>query len=276
MRPEAARAEALARFDDEEDRRRAELRHGVTRRGHPRLAHRQGGVAPIVRRGARASPRPSLRPAPTPARNPAPPWSNLTDVDDAADRSGRLRSPPARLGRRPCPLARRPSSFRPRRRRRANRAAHRQRVRSLRCSTVGDAARSRCWPSRKNPPATRISEDALEQNARLLEGVLDDFGVKGEIINVRPGPVVTLYELEPAPGHQILARDRPRRRYRPLDVGDLGPRRRRAGPQRHRHRTAEPAPGDGLPARTARQRRISRTRSTASRSRSARRSAASR
>ena len=46
----------------------------------------------------------------------------------------------------------------------------------------------------------RISEDALEQNARLLEGTLEDFGVKGEILNVRPGPVVTLYELEPAPG----------------------------------------------------------------------------
>ena len=45
-----------------------------------------------------------------------------------------------------------------------------------------------------------ISTAALEQNARLLEGVLDDFGVRGEIINVRPGPVVTLYELEPAPG----------------------------------------------------------------------------
>ena len=45
-----------------------------------------------------------------------------------------------------------------------------------------------------------LSKDALEQNARMLEGVLDDFGVKGEIINVRPGPVVTLYELEPAPG----------------------------------------------------------------------------
>jgi DNA segregation ATPase FtsK/SpoIIIE, S-DNA-T family len=45
-----------------------------------------------------------------------------------------------------------------------------------------------------------ISQDALEQNARLLEGVLEDFGVKGEIINIRPGPVVTLYELEPAPG----------------------------------------------------------------------------
>ncbi len=45
-----------------------------------------------------------------------------------------------------------------------------------------------------------LSKDALEQNARLLEGVLEDFGVKGEIIQVRPGPVVTLYELEPAPG----------------------------------------------------------------------------
>jgi S-DNA-T family DNA segregation ATPase FtsK/SpoIIIE len=44
------------------------------------------------------------------------------------------------------------------------------------------------------------SEEALEQNARMLEGVLDDFGVKGQIINVHPGPVVTLYELEPAPG----------------------------------------------------------------------------
>jgi S-DNA-T family DNA segregation ATPase FtsK/SpoIIIE len=48
--------------------------------------------------------------------------------------------------------------------------------------------------------ANRISEDALDQNARLLESVLEDFGVKGQIINVRPGPVVALYELEPAPG----------------------------------------------------------------------------
>ncbi|MBA5778622.1 DNA translocase FtsK [Stappia sp. F7233] len=45
-----------------------------------------------------------------------------------------------------------------------------------------------------------ISTDALEQNARILEGVLEDFGVRGEIMEVRPGPVVTLYELEPAPG----------------------------------------------------------------------------
>ncbi|MGB7203893.1 MAG: DNA translocase FtsK, partial [Anderseniella sp.] len=48
--------------------------------------------------------------------------------------------------------------------------------------------------------STQLSPDALEQNARMLEGVLEDFGIRGEIINVRPGPVVTLYELEPAPG----------------------------------------------------------------------------
>ena len=46
----------------------------------------------------------------------------------------------------------------------------------------------------------KINEEGLQQNARFLEGVLDDFGVRGEILKVRPGPVVTLYELEPAPG----------------------------------------------------------------------------
>jgi S-DNA-T family DNA segregation ATPase FtsK/SpoIIIE len=40
----------------------------------------------------------------------------------------------------------------------------------------------------------------LEDNAQALESVLQDFGVHGEIVNIRPGPVVTLYELEPSPG----------------------------------------------------------------------------
>ncbi|WP_406855573.1 DNA translocase FtsK 4TM domain-containing protein [Alsobacter sp. KACC 23698] len=52
----------------------------------------------------------------------------------------------------------------------------------------------------KKNAAPAVSLEALEQNARLLEGVLEDFGVRGEIIKVHPGPVVTLYELEPAPG----------------------------------------------------------------------------
>nr|WP_321442885.1 DNA translocase FtsK [uncultured Cohaesibacter sp.] len=49
-------------------------------------------------------------------------------------------------------------------------------------------------------PNAGLTADQLEHNARLLEGVLSDFGIRGEIIKVRPGPVVTLYELEPAPG----------------------------------------------------------------------------
>lgn len=45
-----------------------------------------------------------------------------------------------------------------------------------------------------------VSENALSQNAELLESVLKDFGINGEITRVSPGPVVTLYELEPSPG----------------------------------------------------------------------------
>jgi S-DNA-T family DNA segregation ATPase FtsK/SpoIIIE len=51
-------------------------------------------------------------------------------------------------------------------------------------------------PSDRFTPST----EEIEENAESLESVLEDFGVKGEIINARPGPVVTLYELEPAPG----------------------------------------------------------------------------
>ena len=54
-------------------------------------------------------------------------------------------------------------------------------------------------PDRKTRGASPDGE-ALEQNARLLESVLQDFGVRGEIVRVRNGPVVTRYELEPAPG----------------------------------------------------------------------------
>ncbi|OQW59980.1 MAG: cell division protein FtsK [Proteobacteria bacterium SG_bin9] len=46
----------------------------------------------------------------------------------------------------------------------------------------------------------QLSASELDANSRMLEGVLQDFGVRGEITNAHPGPVVTLYELEPAPG----------------------------------------------------------------------------
>ncbi|MBN8899209.1 MAG: cell division protein FtsK, partial [Rhodospirillales bacterium] len=48
--------------------------------------------------------------------------------------------------------------------------------------------------------ASGPTEESLQANARLLETVLSDYGVQGSIVEIRPGPVVTLYELEPAPG----------------------------------------------------------------------------
>ena len=51
-----------------------------------------------------------------------------------------------------------------------------------------------------NQTITKLNKDGLEQNAAFLSSTLEDFGIRGEIVKVRPGPVVTLYELEPAPG----------------------------------------------------------------------------
>lgn len=47
---------------------------------------------------------------------------------------------------------------------------------------------------------TKMDEASLQKNAELLQAVLNDFGVQGDIVKVSPGPIVTLYELEPAPG----------------------------------------------------------------------------
>lgn len=48
--------------------------------------------------------------------------------------------------------------------------------------------------------AGQMDENALRMNAELLQNVLEDFNIKGEIVSIHPGPVVTLYELEPAAG----------------------------------------------------------------------------
>ena len=54
--------------------------------------------------------------------------------------------------------------------------------------------------AQKSSERATLGADVIQENATALESVLGDFGVRGEIINARPGPVVTLYELEPAPG----------------------------------------------------------------------------
>ncbi|MDI6726844.1 MAG: DNA translocase FtsK, partial [Smithellaceae bacterium] len=50
---------------------------------------------------------------------------------------------------------------------------------------------------------TRIKREYLIANSRILERKLADFGVEGKVVEVRPGPVITMYELEPAPGVKI-------------------------------------------------------------------------
>ena len=54
--------------------------------------------------------------------------------------------------------------------------------------------------AKPKPRVGGFDEEALRQNARLLESVLSEFGIRGAIDQIRPGPVVTLYELVPAPG----------------------------------------------------------------------------
>ena len=193
-----ARAEALARFDDEEDE--DEPSFGMVSIGaviHALLTAK-GALRRIARRGARTAGKasPILGPAPTPAATRAP-WSNFSDIDDAL-------TDPAAYAPRPQGSAPTlsagapPVVIAPAAPRSASRAAVEPRFASLLREWTMPSIAMLTEP--KKSAGTRVSQDALEQNARLLEGVLDDFGVKGEIVNVRPGPVVALYELEPAPG----------------------------------------------------------------------------
>jgi S-DNA-T family DNA segregation ATPase FtsK/SpoIIIE len=57
-----------------------------------------------------------------------------------------------------------------------------------------------------DPPvrlAVKVDEDALHASSRILESKLSDFGVEGKVVAVRPGPVITTYEFEPAPGVKV-------------------------------------------------------------------------
>ncbi len=192
-----ARAEALARFDDEEDQ--DEPSFGMVSIGaviHALLTAK-AALRRIARRGAPTARKSSPILGPTPAATRAP-WSNLSDVDDAL-------TDPAAYAPRPqgsAPVVSAsapPVVLQPAAPRSASRPAVEPRFgASPRRDWVMPALAMLTEP--KKSTGTRVSQDALEQNARLLEGVLDDFGVKGEIVNVRPGPVVALYELEPAPG----------------------------------------------------------------------------
>ena len=82
----------------------------------------------------------------------------------------------------------------------APRRARARRARPRAAAAATSCPRSICWRRQRASERTTLPNDVIEDNATALESVLGDFGVRGEIINARPGPVVTLYELEPAPG----------------------------------------------------------------------------
>ena len=106
--------------------------------------------------------------------------------------------------------------------------------------------------AKPKPRSSQFDEASLRQNARLLESVLAEFGVRGQIDQIRPGPVVTLYELVPAPGVKsarvvALSDDI----ARSMSVMLACRVSRGARPQRHRHRAAQRLPRDCLSARPA-------------------------
>ncbi|MFZ6761912.1 DNA translocase FtsK 4TM domain-containing protein [Pseudoroseomonas sp. WGS1072] len=137
-------------------------------------------------RGVPGRPRaePAMPPRPAPVhRAPAP----VAEADDEDD--DRIQAPPPPV-RKPPPPARPPESAEPRR---------------APPPPPREAPAFQLPPLEllAPPPARRAAgptEEALQNNARLLESVLEDYGVRGRIVEIRPGPVVTLYELEPAPG----------------------------------------------------------------------------
>lgn len=129
----------------------------------------------------------------------APPWENETEVEPRAT----VGTPRAQVSSDPKPPIRIQSPEQAAPQRAASNASTAPRQEDLFGSST---ARPATLPSpellAEVPPSTggKIDKAALERNARLLESVLDDFHVKGHVTEVRPGPVVTMYELEPAPG----------------------------------------------------------------------------
>ena len=57
----------------------------------------------------------------------------------------------------------------------------------------------------------KVDKESLLANAKILEKRLEDFGVEGRVVEVRPGPVITMYEYEPAPGSENQQDRRPQR-----------------------------------------------------------------
>ena len=245
-------------------RGRAGLRDRVDRRGHPRPLDREGGAAPASSPFGQGRLRPPAREdRARPGRRPAPRLVGPSGRRRRPDEPRGLRAAPQGVPERPrgggrsagsargawapCVRGGRPAEARrPRGRRRA------AQIRLLAARRIYDAAARR---------ARRAEEIGRQDLQRLARAERPDARRRARRLR-RQGRD---HERPSRPGRdalrararargEVVARHRPRRRHRPLDVGDLGPRGGRAGPQRHRHRAAEPAPRNGLSPRAPGQR----------------------
>ena len=233
---------------------RARLRPRLARRRHPRAAltakARCAGCSAAAER-PRAGTAPAALPQSTLA-GPRAPWLTLRPDDDALTRPADYAPPrasgdPQRPAGSPASLARGAAA-----RRHQAGPAHRQR-------SAAFAPRRADWSM---PSLSMLAEPKKLGRLQDLRGRAGAeraparrrarrFRRQGRDRQRAPRPGRHALRTRARARHQVLARDRPRRRHRPLDVGHLGPRRRRAGPQRHRHRAAEPAARDGLSARAS-------------------------
>jgi S-DNA-T family DNA segregation ATPase FtsK/SpoIIIE len=145
----------------------------VQRRAKPRVAAKGGRAAAV-----RAQPKPRGRPEVTPA--PAAFFEEGTRPSESDDAPLAISAPKAAAK----PSAREARENQP----------------TLFAEDAGFRLPELAMLAKSKPRAAAFDEGALRQNARVLEGVLAEFGVRGQIDQIRPGPVVTLYELVPAPG----------------------------------------------------------------------------
>ena len=113
--------------------------------------------------------------------------------DDSDDEEIEIGAPPRAAERRAAPVVTKPARAKPRR-------TEKQGLLDLNNERYALPSLDLLHKAPAGNGQQRFNDDSLQKNARLLETVLDDFGVKGEVQQVRPGPVVTLYELEPSPG----------------------------------------------------------------------------
>jgi S-DNA-T family DNA segregation ATPase FtsK/SpoIIIE len=135
-----------------------------------------------IHRRARAAPRPVVRAQPRPPRaQAAPAPAPFVEPEAEADAPLAIRAPKA---------VAKPSA----------REARESQPTLFAAEESGFKLPELALLAKSKPRAATFDEGALRQNARVLEGVLAEFGVRGQIDQIRPGPVVTLYELVPAPG----------------------------------------------------------------------------